>query len=166
LGMTSLFVLTDSASAYAMVDGHNDESDVERLSRHVRTLLDVAVHTENNPKFLDWVNHTVIHWMPCQMENMPHQTLGNALPKRGLASRTAGRTFLMELLPPMLGCQNHLRTVLARSMSCLKEKQVWVIEVSRYLNPPASLSGDDLKLNYESSDELDLHGRYMLVCIG
>lgn len=54
LGMTSLFVLTDSASAYAMVDGHNDESDVERLSRHVRTLLDVAVHTENNPKFLDW----------------------------------------------------------------------------------------------------------------
>ena len=54
MGMTSLFVLTDSASAYAMVDGHNDESDVERLSRHVRTLLDVAVHTENNPKFLDW----------------------------------------------------------------------------------------------------------------
>jgi len=47
----------------------------------------------------------------------------------------------------------------------LQGKQVWVMEVSRYLNPPASLAGEELQLNYDNSDELDLQGRYMLCMI-
>lgn len=50
-------------------------------------------------------------------------------------------------------------------MTDLQGKQVWVMEVSRYLNPPASLAGEELQLNYDNSDELDLQGRYMLCMI-
>ena len=45
-----LLLLTNDAFA----DVPDDASEIDRLSRHVRTLLDVAVHTENDPKFLDW----------------------------------------------------------------------------------------------------------------
>ena len=45
-----LLLLTNDAFA----DVPDDASEIERLSRHARTLLDVAVHTENDPKFLDW----------------------------------------------------------------------------------------------------------------
>jgi hypothetical protein len=45
-----LLLLTNNASANV----HDDPSEIERLSRHAKTLLDVAVHTENDPKFLDW----------------------------------------------------------------------------------------------------------------
>lgn len=47
----------------------------------------------------------------------------------------------------------------------LQGKQVWVMEVSRYLDPPASLAGEALELNYDSSEELDLQGRYMLCLV-
>ena len=39
------------------------------------------------------------------------------------------------------------------------------MEVSRYLNPPASMSGEALELNYDGSEELDLQGRYMLCLV-
>lgn len=45
-----LLLLTNNAFANVP----DDASKIDRLSRHVRTLLDVAVHTENDPKFLDW----------------------------------------------------------------------------------------------------------------
>ena len=50
-------------------------------------------------------------------------------------------------------------------MTNLRRSQVWVMEVSRYLNPPASMAGEELKLNYDNSDELDLQGRYMLCMV-
>ena len=50
-------------------------------------------------------------------------------------------------------------------MTDLLSKQVWVLEVSRYLNPPASMAGEELELNYDSSDELDLQERYMLCMV-
>ena len=47
----ALLLLTNDAIA----DVPDDASEIGRLSRHARTLLDVAVHTgENDPKFLDW----------------------------------------------------------------------------------------------------------------
>ena len=47
-------------------------------------------------------------------------------------------------------------------MEELQGKQVWVLEVIRYSDPPVSDSGGELQLIYDNSDELDLRERFML----
>ena len=37
--------------------------------------------------------------------------------------------------------------------------------ISKIRKPPASLAGEALELNYDSSEELDLQGRYMLCLV-
>lgn len=50
-------------------------------------------------------------------------------------------------------------------MTDLQGKPVWVMEVSRYLDSPASMSGEALELNCDNSDEFDLQGRCMLCLV-
>ena len=41
-------------SSWTWAQAQELQGDAERWARHIETLLDVAVHTENDPKFLNW----------------------------------------------------------------------------------------------------------------